>query len=117
MFKGMPLVQYITGYIDYKNLMQDALGFTLDQVYHWTLLLDEYGPTFMCIKGIHNMVVHVISCLDYFRVTNDKATCLVENISNILAHVHTMLTMLAENQLCHCITTVVIGFMAGSLIG
>ena len=53
--------QQITVYTDHKNLMQDALGLTSDRVYHWRLLLEEYGPTFMYIKGIHNTVVDAIS--------------------------------------------------------
>jgi hypothetical protein len=46
--------QQLTVYTDQKNLMQDALGLTSDWVYHWTLLLEEYGPTIVHIKGIHN---------------------------------------------------------------
>jgi hypothetical protein len=32
--------QYIKVFTDYKNLMRDALGLTLDQVYQWRLLLE-----------------------------------------------------------------------------
>ena len=49
-FKGMLWGQSITVYTDHKNLMQDALGLTSDQVYHWRLLLEEYGPTIEYIK-------------------------------------------------------------------
>ena len=49
-FKGMLWGQTITDYTDHKNLMQDALGLTSDQVYHWRLLLEEYGPTIEYIK-------------------------------------------------------------------
>ena len=45
--------------------MQDALGLTSDQVYRWRLLLAEYGPTIVYIKGIHNTVADAISRLDY----------------------------------------------------
>ncbi len=34
---------------------------TSDQVYQWRLLLEEYGPTIVYIKGIHNIVVDAIS--------------------------------------------------------
>ena len=64
-FKGMLWGQQITVYMDHKNLMQDALGLTSDRVYLWRLLLEEYGPTIMYIKGIHNTVVDTISQLDY----------------------------------------------------
>ncbi|KAL7477748.1 hypothetical protein ACHAW6_003543 [Cyclotella cf. meneghiniana] len=48
-------------YIDHKNLMQDALGLTSDQLYCWRLLLEEYGPTIMYIKGVHNTVADAIA--------------------------------------------------------
>eukprot|EP00804_Cyclotella_cryptica_P004324 CCRYP_013504-RA/>CCRYP_013504-RA protein AED:0.46 eAED:0.47 QI:0/0/0/1/0/0/3/0/132 len=60
-FKGMLWGQQITVYTDHKNLMQDALGMTSDRVYHWRLLLEEYGPTIVYIKGIHNTVGDAIS--------------------------------------------------------
>ena len=53
--------QTITVYTDHKNLMQDALGLTSDLVYHWILLLEEYGPTIVYIKRIHNTVADAIS--------------------------------------------------------
>ena len=59
-FKGMLWGQTITVYTDHKNLMQDALGLTSGRVYHWRLLLEEYGPTIEHIKGIHNMVADAI---------------------------------------------------------
>jgi hypothetical protein len=60
-FKGMLWGRKLTVYTDHKNLMQDALGLTSDWVYHWRLLLKEYGPTIMYIKGIHNTVADAIS--------------------------------------------------------
>ena len=50
-FKGMLWGQQLTVYTDHKNLMQDALGLTSDRVYRWRLLLEEYGPTIVYIKG------------------------------------------------------------------
>ena len=41
-------------YADHKNLIRDALGLTSDWVYQWRLLLEEYGPEIVYIKGIHN---------------------------------------------------------------
>ncbi len=52
-------------YTDHKNLTRDALGLTSDRVYRWRLLLEEYAPQIMYIKGIHNTVADAISRLDY----------------------------------------------------
>jgi TusA-related sulfurtransferase len=60
-FKGMLWGQQLTVYTDHNNLMQDALGLASDQGYHWRLLLEEYGPTTVYIKGIHNTVADAIS--------------------------------------------------------
>eukprot|EP00804_Cyclotella_cryptica_P012192 CCRYP_009875-RA/>CCRYP_009875-RA protein AED:0.45 eAED:0.45 QI:0/-1/0/1/-1/1/1/0/172 len=54
--------------------MQDALGLTSDRVYRWRLLLEEYGPTIVYIKGIHNTVADAISRLDYGPVPDDRST-------------------------------------------
>ncbi len=43
-FKGMLWGQQIKVSTDHANLMRDALGLTLDRVYRWRLLLEEYGP-------------------------------------------------------------------------
>ncbi len=44
-FKGMTWGQSIKVYTDHANLIRDALlGMTLDRVYQWRLLLEEYGP-------------------------------------------------------------------------
>jgi ribonuclease HI len=59
--KGMLWGQQLTVYTDHKNLMQDALGMTSDLVCRWRLLLDEYGPTIVYIKGIHSTVADAIS--------------------------------------------------------
>ncbi len=59
-FKGMLWGQQLTIYTNHKNVIQDALGLTSDQVYCWRLLLEEYGPTIVYIKGIPNTVVNAI---------------------------------------------------------
>ena len=53
--------QRITVYMDHKNLIQETLGLTLDLVYQWRLLLEEYSPNIVYIKGIHNTVTNAIS--------------------------------------------------------
>jgi hypothetical protein len=52
-------------YTDHNNLTQDALGLTSDRVYRWQLLLEEFAPEIVYIKGIHNTVADAISRLDY----------------------------------------------------
>ncbi len=59
-FKGMPLGQQIKVFTDHANLMRDALGLTSDRVYQWQLLLEEYGPEIVYIKGIHNTVTDAV---------------------------------------------------------
>ena len=72
-FKGMLWGQKLVVYTDHKNLMQDTLGLTCDRVYRWRLLLEEYGPEIVYIKGIHNTVADAISRLD-FSPTEDYKT-------------------------------------------
>jgi hypothetical protein len=64
-FKGMLRGQFIKMYTDHTNLIRDALGMTLDCVYQWRSLLEEYRPKIVCIKGIHNTTVDSISRLEY----------------------------------------------------
>jgi hypothetical protein len=52
-------------FTDHANLMRGALGMTLDQVYQWRLLLEEYRPKIVYMKGIHNTVADAISRLEY----------------------------------------------------
>ncbi len=64
-FKGMLWGQDIKVFNDHKNLTRDALGLISDRVYRWRLLLEEYAPEILYIKGIHNTVADAISRLDY----------------------------------------------------
>ena len=58
--------QDINVFTDQKNLTRDALGLTSDiRVYHWRLLLEEYAPKIIYIKGIQNTVADTILQLDY----------------------------------------------------
>jgi hypothetical protein len=72
-FKGMPWGQNIKVFTDHANLMRDALGLTLDQVYQWRLLLEEYGPKIVYIKGIHNTVAYAVLQLEYDPSVNQTA--------------------------------------------
>jgi hypothetical protein len=64
--------QRVKVYTDHKNLMQDALGFTSDRVYRWRLLIEEYGPEIVWVKGVHNTVADAISRLEYSPIKCDK---------------------------------------------
>ncbi len=57
--------QHIKVFTDHANLMRDVLGLTSDQVYQWRLLLEEYGPKTIYIKGIHNTVADAVLQLEY----------------------------------------------------
>ena len=63
-FKGMLWGQSIKVFTDHKNLTRDALGLTSDRVYRWRLLLEEYAPDIVYIKGVHNTVADAISRLE-----------------------------------------------------
>jgi len=74
---------------DHKNLTRDGLGLMSDRVARWRILLEEYAPKIIYIKGIHNTVVDAISRLDYdpkLNTTNEynhamhvKSTRVVSN--------------------------------------
>jgi hypothetical protein len=42
-------------------------------VYRWRLILEEYGPEIVYIKGIHNTVADATSRLDYASPDNPSA--------------------------------------------
>ena len=71
-FKGMLWGQQVKVYTDHLNLMRDALGLTSDRVYRWRLLLEEYGPEIVYIKGIHNTVADAISRLEHTPVEHKE---------------------------------------------
>ena len=71
-FKGMLWGQQVKVYTDHQNLMRDALGLSSDRVYRWRLIIEEYGPEIVYIKGIHNTVADAISRLDYTPVKHDE---------------------------------------------
>ncbi len=65
--------QNIKVFTDHANLMRDPLGLTLDLVYQWRLLLEEYGPKIAYIKGIHNTAADVVLRLEYDPGVNQTA--------------------------------------------
>jgi hypothetical protein len=72
-FKGILWGQSIKVYTNHANLIRDALGLTSDQVYQWRLLLEEYRPKIVYIKGIHNTPADAISRLEYDPSVNQTA--------------------------------------------
>ncbi len=61
-------------FTDHANLMIDALGLTLDQVYQWRLFLEEYGPEIVYIKRIvHNTIADAVLWLAYDPSVNRTA--------------------------------------------
>ena len=81
-FKEMLWGQPIKVFTDHKNLMRDEPVLTSDQVYQWRLLLENYGPKIICIKGIHNNIADTISQLEYDPSINQTAD------SNIMTKVY-----------------------------
>ena len=80
-FKSMLWGQKIKVYTDHKNLIRDALGLSSDRVYRWRVLLEEYGPEIVYIKGIHNTVADAISRLEYDpRVNPDKVSNYIHKV-------------------------------------
>ncbi len=63
---------YKSVYQSQKHL-RDALGLTSDQVYQLRLLLEEYGPKIVYIKGGHKTVADAISRLEYDPSVNRTA--------------------------------------------
>ncbi len=72
-FKGMLWGQNIKVFTDHANITRDAPGSTSDQVYQWRLLLEEYGPKIVYIKGIHNTIADAVLWLEYDPSVNQTA--------------------------------------------
>ena len=71
-FKGMLWGQCIEVFTDHKNLTHKALGLTSERVYRWRLILEEYGPEIVYIKGVDNTVADALSRLEYDPEKNVK---------------------------------------------
>ena len=71
--------QKIKVYTDHKNLVQEALGMTSGRVYRWRLLLEEYGPEIVYIKGVDNTVADAMSRLRY-NPEKDAKNCILKSV-------------------------------------
>jgi RNase H-like domain found in reverse transcriptase/Reverse transcriptase (RNA-dependent DNA polymerase)/Integrase zinc binding domain/Retroviral aspartyl protease len=58
-FRTILLGHSINIYTDHKNLTYD--NFTTDRVRRWRLLIEEYGPRIIYIKGVNNVVADSLS--------------------------------------------------------
>ena len=65
--------QRLKVFTDHKSLVWDTLGFTCNRVYCLRLLLEEYGPEIVYIKGGDNVVADAISRLEYNPEINVKS--------------------------------------------
>ena len=71
-FKGMLWGNKIKVYTDHQNLFQSGLGQASDRVLRWRLILEEFGPEIVYIKGIDNIVADAISRLEYTLPTKEE---------------------------------------------
>jgi RNase H-like domain found in reverse transcriptase/Integrase zinc binding domain/Reverse transcriptase (RNA-dependent DNA polymerase) len=60
-FRTILLGHHINVYTDHKNLTFD--NFSTDRVRRWRLIVEEYGPRLVYIKGIRNQVADTLSRL------------------------------------------------------
>ena len=91
-FKGMLWGQKLRVYTDHKNLVRDALGLTCDRVYRWRLLLEEYEPEIVYIKGVDNIVADAIRHLEYNpdQTVKNIKQCSLRLIDEVIRPVHTI---------------------------
>ncbi len=62
--KGLDVTVWLFLMLKYISLVMDCLGVYTERVMRWRLLLEEFGPTFIYIKGEHNIVADALSRLD-----------------------------------------------------
>jgi hypothetical protein len=58
-FKNIILAQKLIVHTDHKNLLHQKMS--TDQIIRWRLLIEEFGPTFMHIKGEKNVIADALS--------------------------------------------------------
>jgi hypothetical protein len=61
-FKYILLGQKLIVHTDHKNILYQKMS--TDRIIRWRLLIEEYGPTFMHIKGEKNVIADALSRLD-----------------------------------------------------
>ena len=76
--------QCLKVYTDHKNLVHEASGLSSDRVYRWRVLLEEYNPEIVYIKGIANTVADALSRLEYCPKKNVKDMRYTERFQGIV---------------------------------
>ena len=72
-FKNILLGQKLIVHTDHKNLLYDKMS--SDRIIRWRLLIEEYAPTFLHVKGEHNVVADALSRIDAdFSTTSTYST-------------------------------------------
>ena len=61
-FKNVLLGQKLIVHTDHKNLLYQKMS--SDRIKRWRLLIEEFGPTFIDIKGERNVIADALSRLD-----------------------------------------------------
>jgi transposase InsO family protein len=61
-FKNILLGQKLIVHTDHKNLLYQKMS--SDRIIRWRLLIEEFGPTFLHIKGEKNVIADALSRLD-----------------------------------------------------
>ena len=103
-FKNILLGQSIRVYTDHKNLTYDS--FNTDRVMRWRLILEEYGPELIYVKGQNNIVADALSRLDLKKESILESTQSTMNMAEIFGldssdHDDTALPIQFKNILLH----------------
>lgn len=83
-FRNILLGQQIRVYTDHKNLTYK--NFNTERVMRWRLIIEEFGPELIYIKGTNNIVADALSRLD-----------MLPNTPNIQKHEEHLLFSMSEN--------------------
>jgi hypothetical protein len=70
-FRNILLGQRIQVYTDHKNLTY--ANFNTERVMRWRLILEEYAPEFLYLKGEHNIVADALSRLELVTTTEHSS--------------------------------------------
>ena len=73
-FRTILFGQQIKVYTDHKNLTFDTCN--TERVMRWRMVLEEYGPELIYIKGEHNLVADALSRLDLLDDAMDEVQML-----------------------------------------
>ena len=102
-FRTILLGQSIRVLTDHKNLTCSNL--TSERVYRWRLVLEEYGPEVVYIKGIHNNAADALSRLDILEAVPEASLRPVDlaeryDIDDIPADAYPLTYSLIDREQC-----------------